>query len=163
MQGTSWIALLARIPPEQTENLLLITNNGTGISVKGIVRAENEYVIVRGRLLGTVEEGGGFFFVPYDQINYLGFQKLIKEAVIQSMYEGQAAPSLVPAAGAPEKAADGAAAETAPSPAHAPTPPPVTAPTAGSAHPPATPAAPGKAALLERLRARRTSSDMPKT
>jgi len=162
MQGTSWIALLARIPPEQAENLLLIFNNGTGISVKGIVRAEDDYVIVRGRLLGTVEEGGGFFFVPYDQINYLGFQRLIKEAVIQSMYEGQAARSLTPAAGAQEKAEGAAAGETAPSPAHAPTPSPVTAPASGSAHPP-TPTAPGKAALLERLRARRTTPDMPKT
>jgi hypothetical protein len=157
MQGTSWIALLARIPPEQTENLLLITNNGTGISVKGIVRAENDYMVVRGRLMGTVEEGGGFFFVPYDQINYLGFQTLVKEAVIQAMYEGQGAPSLV-AASARQKAADGATADTAA--AHAPTPPPVTAPAAGSAHPPG--AAPGKAALLERLRARRSSGDMPK-
>ena len=161
MQGSSWIALLAKIPPDQSENLLFMTSNGTAIAVKGVIRAENEYVVVRGRLTGTTEEGGGFFFVPYDQINYLGFQKLIKEAVIHSMYEGQAAPSLVPEAGAPEKATDGAAAETAPSPAHAPTPPPVTAPTAGSAHPPAAPAAPGKAALLERLRARR--ADVPKT
>src|SRR5260370_669359 len=149
MQGTAWIALLARIPPEQAENLFLITNNRTRISVKGIVPAENEYVIVRGRVLGTVEEGGGVFFVSYDQINYLGFQKLIKEAVIHSMYEGQAARSLTPAAGAQEKSEDAAAGETPPSPAHAPTPPPVTAPTAGSAHPPAAPAAPGKAALLE--------------
>jgi hypothetical protein len=152
------MALLARIPPEQSENLLFITNNGTGIAVKGIVRAEKEYVIVRGRLTGTADEGGGFFFVPYDQINYVGFQKLVKEAVIQSMYEGQGAP--IPAAGAREKAADGTPAETAASPAHAPTPPPVTAPGSGSVHPPG--AAPGKAALLERLRARRGSSDMPK-
>lgn len=155
MQGTSWIALLARFPPEQTENLLMITNNGTGISVKGIARAEDEYVIVRGRLLGTTEEGGGFFFVPYDQINYLGFQKAVKETVIHAMYEGQPA-GLV--AGAQQKAQDGAA-ETAASPGQAPTPPPVT-PASGSAHPPGT--APGKAALLERLRARRGSAEMPK-
>jgi len=158
MQGKSWMALLARIPPEQTENLLFITNNGTGIAVKGIVRAENEYVIVRGRLTGTADEGGGFFFVPYDQINYVGFQKLIKEAVIRGMYEGQPA-ALMPSTSTPQTAEDGAA-ETASSPADAPTPPPVTAPAAGSAHPPGT--APGKAALLERLRARRASSDMPK-
>jgi hypothetical protein len=156
MQGTSWLALLARIPPEQTENLLMITNNGTGIAVKGIVRAEDEYVIVRGRLMGTVEEGGGFFFVPYDQINYLGFQTAVKETVIHAMYEGQPA-NLV--AGTRQKTPDGTA-ETAASPGHAPTPPPVTAPASGSAHPPG--AAPGKAALLERLRARRGSSDMPK-
>jgi predicted lipid-binding transport protein (Tim44 family) len=160
MQGSSWIALLARIPPDQSENLLFMTNNGTAIAVKGVVRAENEYVVVRGRLTGTTEEGGGFFFVPYDQINYLGFQKLIKEPVILSMYEGEPAPSLA-ANARPAATGEPASAETAPapSPAHAPTPPPVTAPAAGSAHPPA---APGKAALLERLRARRASSDLPK-
>src|SRR5947207_14968964 len=134
MQGISWIALLARIPPEQTENLLLLLNNGSGIAVKGIVRAENDYMVVRGRLMGIVEEGGGFFFIPYDQINYLGFQKLIKETVIHAMYEGQAA-ALVPTAGT-QKAADETA-ESAASPAHAPTPPPVTVPGPGSAHPPA--------------------------
>jgi len=161
MLGSSWVALLAKIPPDQADNLLFITNNGTGIAVKGIVRAESEYVIVRGRLLGTTEEGGGFFFVPYDQLNYVGFQRLIKEAVIHSMYEGQPAASLT-AAAAPPASGEVAAPEGAPtpSPAHAPTPPPVTAPAAGSVHPPGT--TPGKAALLERLRARRASSDMPK-
>ena len=156
MLGTSWAALLAKMPPDQADNLLFITNNGTGIAVKGIVRAESEYVIVRGRLMGTTEEGGGFFFVPYDQLNYVGFQRLIKEAVIHSMYEGQPAAPLTAAAG-PPASAEGA---PTPSPAHTPTPPPVTAPAAGSVHPPGT--TPGKAALLERLRARRASSDMPK-
>jgi predicted lipid-binding transport protein (Tim44 family) len=145
MQGTSWIALLARIPAEQTENLLVITNNGTGIAVKGIVRAENEYMVVRGRLLGTVEEGGGFFFVPYDQINYVGFQTLVKETVIRAMYEGEPAASIAAAA---EKKDDVAADATESAPASA-------EPTDGGPRP----AAPGKAALLERLRARRASPE----
>ena len=161
MQGSSWMALLARIPPEQAENLLFMTNNGTAIAVKGVVRAEKEYVVVRGRLTGTTDEGGGFFFVPFDQINYVGFQRQIKETVIQAMYEGQPAASL--AAAAAPTTADAKPAEVAPtpSPAQTPTPPPVTAPAAGSVHPPGS--TPGKAALLERLRARRASSDMPKT
>ena len=86
----------------------------------------------------------------------LKYSYVAKEDVIRAMYEGQPA-GLV--AGAQQKAQDGAA-ETAASPGHAPTPPPVTAPAAGSAHPPGT--APGKAALLERLRARRGSAEMPK-
>jgi predicted lipid-binding transport protein (Tim44 family) len=161
MQGSSWIPVLAKVPPDQTDNLLFITNNGTSIAVKGIVRAESEYVIVRGRLMGSAEEGGGFFFVPFDQINYVGFQRQIKETVIQAMYEGQPAASL--AAAAAPTTADAKPAEVAPtpSPAQTPTPPPVTAPAAGSVHPPGS--TPGKAALLERLRARRASSDMPKT
>ena len=148
MQGASWVALLQRVPPDQSDNLLVMTNNGTGVAVKGIVRVEKEYMVVRGRLMGTTEEGGGFFFVPYDQINYVGFQKLIKETVIQAMYEGEpAAPAAQPAdqekvddqvAGQPE--------ETAPA-----------EPAPGGLEP-LKPASPGKAALLERLRARRAEN-----
>jgi hypothetical protein len=145
------MTLLEKVPPEQLDNLLFITNNGTGIAVKGIVRAENEYVVVRGRLLGAAEEGGGFFFVPYDQINYVGFQKLIKEAVILSMYDGTAAPARL---GSPPKL-DGA--EAAEGTTAAPTP----APDADATGAPRPAAAPGKAALLERLRARRSSDEMP--
>jgi hypothetical protein len=153
MQGSSWMALLEKIPPEQLDNLLFITNNGTGIAVKGVLRAEPEYVVVRGRLLGAAEEGGGFFFVPYDQINYVGFQRLIKETVILSMYDGKAPPIKLASPTRPEGA--GAAEPTS---ASAPSPNP-DSDSAGAARPTA---APGKAALLERLRARRTSDEMPK-
>jgi hypothetical protein len=157
MQGSSWMALLEKIPADQLDNLFFITSNGTGISVKGVVRAESEYVIIRGRLLGTTEEGGGFFFLPYDQINYVGFQRLIKESVIHSMYDGTAAPSRLGSATKPE-AADGSEPASPASPAPAPTP----SPDSDSAGAPRPVAAPGKAALLERLRARRTSDEMPK-
>jgi hypothetical protein len=158
MQGSSWMALLERVPADQFDNLLFITNNGTGISVKGVVRAESEYVIVRGRLLGAAEEGGGFFFLPYDQINFVGFQRQIKEAVIHSMYDGTAAPTRLGSVPKPE-AADGSEAASAASPAPAPTP----NPDSDSAGAPRPAVAPGKAALLERLRARRTSDEMPKS
>ena len=154
MQGSSWMALLEKVPAQQLDNLLFITSNGTGIAVKGIVRAENEYVVVRGRLLGAAEEGGGFFFVPYDQINYVGFQRQIKEAVIQSMYDGKAPPTKLGSTSQPE-AAEAADGPIMPAPAPAPTP----SPDSDSGAP--KPAAPGKAALLERLRARRASDEIP--
>jgi len=155
MQGSSWLALLEKIPPEQLDNLLFITSNGTGIAVKGVVRAENEYVVVRGRLLGAAEEGGGFFFVPYDQINYVGFQRLVREAVIQSMYDGKP-PAIKLASPTKPEGADAADTASAPGPSPAPTP------DSDSAGAPRPAAAPGKAALLERLRARRSSDEMPK-
>ena len=152
MQGSSWMALLEKVPAQQLDNLLFITSNGTGIAVKGIVRAESEYVVVRGRLLGAAEEGGGFFFVPYDQINYVGFQRQIKEAVIQSMYDGKAPPTKLGSAAPPEAtdAVDATSVQTLA---------PVPSPDSDSGAP--KPAAPGKAALLERLRARRTSDEIP--
>jgi hypothetical protein len=153
MQGSDWLALLQRVPAEQSENLLVMTSNGTGIVIKGIVRAEKEYMVVRGRLAGTTEEGGGFFFVPYDQIIYLGFQKLIKETVIHAMYEGEPAASLGTPTESPEKAGpSGEPGETPPSePANA-----------AEALEALKPASPGKAALLERLRARRAGGENPK-
>jgi hypothetical protein len=153
MQGSSWLTFLEKVPPEQLDNLMFITSNGTGIAVKGIVRAESEYVVVRGRLLGAAEEGGGFFFVPYDQINYVGFQRLVKEAVVLSMYDGKAAPTKL---GSPPPSDGAGAAET--TSAGSPTP----TPDSDASGAPRPAAAPGKAALLERLRARRTSDEMPK-
>ncbi len=157
MQGSSWMAFLEKVPPEQLDNLLFITNNGTGIAVKGVLRAESEYLVVRGRLLGAAEEGGGFYFIPYDQINFVGFQRLVKEAVVLSMYDGKAAPTKL---GSPAKSdgADAAETTTTASPTPAPTPTP-DSDGSGAARPAA---APGKAALLERLRARRSSDEMPK-
>ncbi len=157
MQGSSWMAFLEKIPAEQLDNLLFITNNGTGIAIKGVVRAESDYIVVRGRLLGAAEEGGGFFFVPYDQINFVGFQRQIKEAVIHSMYDGTAAPSRLGTAPKPEPV-DGSETASPASPALAPSP----NPDSDSAGAPRPAVAPGKAALLERLRARRTSDEMPK-
>jgi hypothetical protein len=153
MQGSGWLALLQRVPAEQSENLLAMTSNGTGIVIKGIVRAEKEYMIVRGRLAGTTEEGGGFFFVPYDQIIYLGFQKLIKESVIHAMYEGEPAASLGTPTESPEKA------EPSAEPGETPPSEPANAAEALEA---LKPASPGKAALLERLRARRAGGENPK-
>jgi hypothetical protein len=151
MQGASWVALLQRVPADQSDNLLVMTNNGTGVAVKGILRVEKEYMVVRGRLMGTTEEGGGFFFLPYDQINYVGFQKLIKETVIQSMYEGE--PEALAAQPASQEKVDDQAAgqpeETAPA-------------EPGQPMEPLKPASPGKAALLERLRARRAGGENPK-
>jgi hypothetical protein len=157
MQGSAWVALLQRVPPEQWDNLLVMTGNGIGITVKGIVRMEKEYMIVRGRLTGTNEEGGGFFFVPYEQINYVGFQRAIKETVIQSMYAGEPAASIAAGAESPEKG------DEQPSAGSGETPPSEPSPAeAGDAAEALKPATPGKAALLERLRARRVGGDNAK-
>lgn len=89
MQASSWKALLRLIPPSQRENLLLTTANGREIAIQGVVRVEEEYLVVRGRITGTSEVGGGFYFVPYEQITYLGFMRPVQEAEVLGMF-GQA-------------------------------------------------------------------------
>src|SRR5262249_45616233 len=154
MDNASWIGLLRLIPPAQQENLLLMTTRGIGLAVQGLTRLEKDYVVIRGRLMGSTDEGGGFFFVPYDNILYLSFQKMVKQQEILTMY-GNAEPGsgvTVPAAPAGESGRTGAA--PAPGPAATPAAPAAAAPagTPGSGVRPLMPA--GKAALLERLRAR---------
>lgn len=143
MQASAWTALLRLIPAALRENLVLRTNNGTEVIIQGIMRLEPDYLVVRGRLTGMTEEGGGFFFIPYDQINYLTFHKMVREADVLGLFPGSEA-------------------EAAPAPAPTPLAADASDQTGLLTRPSelARPAAPaGKAALLERLRARRPTTD----
>jgi hypothetical protein len=85
MLSPAWIALLRRIPPLQHDNLVVTTTIGGEISVQNIVRMEDEYLIIRGRTAGT-SDNGRVFFIPYDQISRLAFQKEVKEPEIHALY-----------------------------------------------------------------------------
>lgn len=157
MQTGAWIALLHQIPKSLHDNLVFTTTAGIEIVVQAVHRIDADYVLVRGRQTGVLAEGGGFFFIPYDRILVLGFQKKVKETVIRSIYGEQAASE--PTREAP--------AEPAPAPSPEPTATaeaavPETVP-AATPVPAASPETPkpnvaNKAELLERLRARRGES-----
>jgi hypothetical protein len=104
MQGDAWIALLKRIPAAQHNILTVRTSCGTEVNVQNILRLDAEYVVIRGRLAATTETGR-VYFVPYDQINYIGYMKEVKVEQIQELFEE-------PLLGEPGKtAADAAVAE----------------------------------------------------
>jgi hypothetical protein len=155
MQHATWIGLLHLIPRERHDALVVVTTIGIEITLQAIFRIEPEYVVVRGRLAGSLE-AGRVFFLPYDQINFLGFHKEMTEAQIQALYgvpvAGAADGSETPAAPA-EEAAPPAAVPLEPSPtpsqlAAQQTPPPD--PTRAPIRSPLL----GKTRLIERLRAR---------
>jgi hypothetical protein len=158
MESRAWTELLERIPPAQHDNLILMTTIGTEISFQSILQMQGECLIIRGRLAGTTDTGR-VFFIPYDQINSLGFIKAVPEAEVLAMF-GLEAPTVVAAAvSAP---AETAAAAEAPAPTEAP---PVAVPVVPEPAPPpqppkapSRPAMPDKAKILERLRARSHSS-----
>jgi hypothetical protein len=157
MQAPAWIGLFQLIPPEHYDNLAIQTMGGAEITVQALLRLEADYIVLKGRATGTTE-AGKVFFVPYDQINYLNFLKPVREAEVEAIFaaapqmgETTAVPAPPPADGASETQA--LPAEPAPQPAAPPAAP------AAAADNDATvaiskPALPGKAALLERLRAR---------
>jgi hypothetical protein len=167
MQNAAWVELLQRIPPPLRDHMVLVLPTGSEIAIQGILRMEEEFVVIRGRTTGT--DQGRILFLPYSQIIWFGFSRQVKEVEIKAMFgEGE-----------PEPAQEGAPAESAPAQALAAAPadstPPAGAPTpAKPAAAPAPPAPPVKAsgiftvptksglhrkavdkkALLERLRNR---------
>jgi hypothetical protein len=85
MQSSAWAAILRRIPPDQHDSLAIVTTVGVEISIQDVLRIEDDHIVMRGRLSGTTQSGRAFF-VPYDQINYLGFQKEVRVAQIMALY-----------------------------------------------------------------------------
>ena len=144
MQSAAWKAIFNRVPREHHEIMMVVTTIGIEINVKSIQLLEPEYVVIRGRLGGTTD-AGRVFFVPYDQINYITFNKEIREEHVADMLGLERPPPKAPmqegdsVRAAPEAAVE----EKKDEPGHAP-----------AAGPPKPEAQPGKMALLERIRSR---------
>jgi len=85
MQNAAWMALWRRLPPDQHDQLMVVTGIGTEIAIQNILRIEEDFVVIRGRLAGS-SDTGRVFFVPYNQINYAGFQKAIKEEEFNALF-----------------------------------------------------------------------------
>jgi hypothetical protein len=144
MHSSSWITLLRTIPSQQYDNLVVTTSSGVELMMQALIRTEEEYLVLRGRLSGSTD-AGRIFFVPYDQINFINFINPVKEAEINAFYERGPQAADVQAT---DEADHTAAVEERPAqPA---------APAAGAPQQPArlrTPLA-GRSAILDRLRAR---------
>jgi hypothetical protein len=159
MRSADWVTLLELIPAELHDNLGIIFTNGMELAVQTILRLEEAYVVVRGRPAGTTD-AGRVFFVPYNQITYMGFQRPMQESDIRAIYgepsAADEAPEDVPSAEPTDAPAQPATAANngAPSPA-----PPVGP---ESVRPAARPSVLGKHGILERLRARAQASSTPK-
>src|SRR5262249_52747080 len=136
------------------EGLTVKTLGGTEIAVQTILRVDHEFVALRGRLAGT-QEAGRFFFLPYTQIDYLGYQKDLMEADFKAIFETLAMPAPAAAAGdnAPESA-EGPTREAAGPPAESP-------PDAAAAASERGTPTPLKSAVLERFRSRSLSNVNP--
>jgi hypothetical protein len=78
MQYGVWLNLFRRLPPEQHNNFMVVTTTGTEIAIQNILRIEEEWIIVRGRIAGS-SDAGRVFYIPYGQIDFAGFQKALKE------------------------------------------------------------------------------------
>src|SRR5205807_8003035 len=89
--------------------------SGIEVSIQTVLRAEEKYLVIRGRLGGTTD-GGRIFFIPYDQVGYLCINIEMPETQIQAMF-GEPRPqasTMPPAAAAvPARPSPAAPAEAA--------------------------------------------------
>lgn len=135
MQNSAWIELLRLIPENQYAGLMATTTSGTEINIQAIVRIQPDYLVLRGRLAGSMDQGK-IFFLPYDRIQLIGFREEVKEADVQALFAGY------------DAGAAAAPLEAKPAPQDEP----------DKSSPPAAP--PSKAALLDRLRKARAAQEM---
>jgi hypothetical protein len=89
MQGSLWINLLRRIPAELHNSLALGLVTGEEVVVQQLIKMDNEFVIVRGRMAGSTAEGR-VMVVPYTHLAMIALNKQIQEAEVQAIF-GQAA------------------------------------------------------------------------
>ena len=103
MPSAAWTRLLRLVPPKDQDGLMLVTCNHTEFAVQSILRFDADFLIIKGRLAGS-QDTGRVFFVPYEQIDHVGFYRAVKDAEFNEMFAGLDAPP--PAFGsAPEPAA----------------------------------------------------------
>src|SRR5438105_11082811 len=78
MQSMPWIALLKKIPAEQHNQLVLVTSSGIEMAIQIILVLDGECLVFKGRLSGC-QDAGRLFYVPFDRIDYVGFNRVISE------------------------------------------------------------------------------------
>ncbi len=146
MQGDAWIALFRRIPVNLHDGLNLALTTGSEVVVQKFVKLEPHFVILRGRLAGT-QDNGRVVILPYSNIVSINITRRLLEAEIEAIFgkDTQAFAAPVPLTLAP-------AAETGGGDTPLDTADAVAEANAGPAPP--KPVMPSKTALLAKLRAR---------
>lgn len=86
MHPSGWISLVQTIPPQFHDGLSLFLVNGVELAIQAILRMEEQFIVIRGRTMGSTD-AGLIFFVPYEQITSLGYNKTTKEEVVQAWFQ----------------------------------------------------------------------------
>lgn len=85
MTNQDWINLFRNIPESEWSKTVVVLSNGAEISIDAFVRYDANFLIVRGRVGGTVEESRGFM-VPYTQLVYTRLERTVKIEEMVDMF-----------------------------------------------------------------------------
>ncbi len=95
MSGQEWIELLNLIPEDQHSALNVMCRSGVELSIDVILRTETSFLVYRGRMVGTTDDGR-VFFTPYSEITSLYLNRFMKENEVEAFFDSadQAADAL---------------------------------------------------------------------
>lgn len=85
MTRDEWMSMFRNFPEEEHGKLVLVLKNGTDICIDTIFRFEQNFLIIRGRMGGTIEEARGFF-IPYEQMLYVRIERIMKLDDLEKMF-----------------------------------------------------------------------------
>ncbi|HMP01240.1 MAG TPA: hypothetical protein PKD86_12145 [Gemmatales bacterium] len=80
-----YIKLFKSLPEAETEMLIVAMKNGMEVAVQRIMRFEEHYMLVRGRLGGT-DQGNLIFLIDYDNITFAYFSRVIEDYRVQEIF-----------------------------------------------------------------------------
>jgi hypothetical protein len=145
MQAQHWGDLFRRVPLEAQNALLLGLSNGSEIAVQDLLRIDENFLLLRGRIGGTTDTGR-LFCLPYQQLTFCCVTRQLPQELLVHIFGTllHTTEEAGPRADVQPEEKSGAEAQ----PAGQETPPPVPMP----AEPPA------PATIRDRLRARLAGS-----
>jgi hypothetical protein len=85
MTTTEWMELFQRMPTEMHGALLVGLSNGCEFSVQDVLRIDEQFLLVRGRIGGT-NESGRVFCIPYDRLTYFMLTRDFAEAKVKAVF-----------------------------------------------------------------------------
>jgi hypothetical protein len=85
MQSAPWIVLLKKLPVEQHNQLMLVTTSGIEMAIQTVLVLDGECLVFKGRLSGC-QDAGRLFYVPYDRIEFVGFNRVVTEEEFKAWY-----------------------------------------------------------------------------
>lgn len=101
MTGAGWVDLIRRIPTKLHNALSFATVNGMEVMAQDIMRLEETFIVLRGRMAGS-QDAGQIIVLPFDQVVNLALNKPLKDTEVQAIFGG----GNLPASASPEPASD---------------------------------------------------------
>jgi hypothetical protein len=87
MTNQDWIEMLKVFPQEEHNTLVIVLQNGAEVNVDTLFRFEPNFLVMRGRVGGNVDEGRGFF-IPYNQMLYFRIERVTNIAELRDIMDG---------------------------------------------------------------------------